>query len=39
MLTLVVVPVLYTYIHALSAKLKRYWHKDAPHPENQPARS
>jgi HAE1 family hydrophobic/amphiphilic exporter-1 len=37
LLTLLVVPVLYTYIHALSTRVKRYWHKDVPHPEQQPA--
>ncbi len=36
-LTLVVVPVLYTYIYALSERLKRSWHKEEPQPEQQPA--
>jgi multidrug efflux pump subunit AcrB len=29
-LTLLVVPVLYTYLYAFSERLKAYWHKDAP---------
>ena len=36
-LTLLVVPVLYTYLYALSAKLKSFWHKGAPEPKEQPA--
>jgi multidrug efflux pump subunit AcrB len=35
-LTLLVVPVLYTYIYAFTAKLKAFWHKGTPAPEQQP---
>jgi HAE1 family hydrophobic/amphiphilic exporter-1 len=35
-LTLLVVPVLYTYLYAFSEKLKAYWHKDAPTTEPNP---
>ena len=41
LLTLLVVPVLYTYIYAFTEKLKAYWHKgpktDQAHTEEQPA--
>ena len=36
-LTLLVVPVLYTYIYSLTAKLRAYWHKGTPEPKEQPA--
>jgi HAE1 family hydrophobic/amphiphilic exporter-1 len=36
-LTLLVVPVLYTYIYSFSEKVKTYWHKDSPAPEPRPA--
>jgi HAE1 family hydrophobic/amphiphilic exporter-1 len=36
-LTLLVVPVLYTYIYALSTRLKAWWHRGAPEAERQPA--
>ena len=37
LLTLLVVPVLYTYTYAASAKLKTLWHKPTPQTEQQPA--
>jgi hydrophobic/amphiphilic exporter-1 (mainly G- bacteria), HAE1 family len=36
-LTLLVVPVLYTYIYSFSEKVKAYWHKGSPAPEPRPA--
>jgi multidrug efflux pump subunit AcrB len=35
-LTLLVVPVLYTYLYSFSAKIKTSRHKNAPEPERQP---
>ena len=35
-LTLLVVPVLYTYIYSFTAKLRAYWHKGTPAPTEQP---
>jgi hydrophobic/amphiphilic exporter-1 (mainly G- bacteria), HAE1 family len=37
LLTLLVVPVLYTYIYAFTEKVKAYWRKGSEHPEQQPA--
>ncbi len=36
-LTLLVVPVLYTYLHSLSTRLKAFWRKGSPAAEHQPA--
>ncbi len=36
-LTLLVVPVLYTYLYSFSTKLKTFWHKGAHDAEQQPA--
>jgi multidrug efflux pump subunit AcrB len=37
LLTLLVVPVLYTYIYAFTEKLKAYWHRGETHVAPQPA--
>ena len=37
LLTLLVVPVLYTYLYGLGERAKKFWHKGATEPHNQPA--